>query len=125
MPGILETILARTRHQTAGAGGLLSGLGGGGGILSTHVGITQSRLATAQAATGGPVAKIQAIMSSASVGLGAHLRAGAGGLMGKTPLGTTPTSAGSTPPATDALYQTSSTGRIYGVPTAPAGISYK
>ncbi len=122
MPGILENIRGRFSHQTSG--GLLSGLGGSGGILSTHLGIAQARLATAQAASGGPLAKVQAVMSGASTGLGAHLRT-TGGILSKTPLGTAPTSAGSTPASTDAAFQVSSAGRVYGVPSAPPGISYK
>jgi hypothetical protein len=129
MAGILDALRSKMQHATSGgllSGGLLSGLGGGGGsgILSTHVGITQGRLATAQAASGGPVAKIQAILSSPTGGLGAHLRAGAGGGLLSGLGGGASTPASPAPTATDA-FQVASAGRIYSAPGAPAGISYK
>ena len=121
MPGILETIRSKMTHATSG--GLLSGLGGGGGILSAHVGIAQGRLATAQAASGGPMAKVQAILNSPAAGLGAHLRAGigtgGGGLLSGLGGGATAPA-----PAADA-FQVSSSGRVYASPTKPAGIEYK
>jgi hypothetical protein len=134
MPGILDTIRGKMAHATGGggilsgltgsggSGGVLSGLtgsGGSGGVLSAHVGILQSRLATAQAASGGPLAKVQAIMGNNATGLGAHLRTSGGGLLSGIGGG------GGSPPATDAAMQVAGASRIYSSPTKPAGIEYK
>lgn len=129
--GILDTLRGKMAHATSGgllsgiggSGGLLSGAGGSGGILSAHVGIAQGRLATAQSASGGPVGKIQAILSSPSAGLGAHLRAGAGLGLASSLGGGGGSQAGAT--ATDAAYQVSSAARVYASPTSPPGIEYR
>lgn len=116
MPGILETLRGKMAHATSG--GLLSGLGGSGGILSGQLGLLQSRLATAQAATGGPMAKIQAVIANSSTTLGARLRSG--GLLSGLGAG----SPAAAPAATDS-FQVAGASRIYSSPTRPAGIEYK
>jgi hypothetical protein len=120
MPSILETLRGRlTRHDSSG-GGLLSGLGGSGGMLSTHIGVLQTRLATAQAATGGPMAKIQAVLGNQSTGLGAHLKAG--GLLSGFG-GSSGSSGGSSTDST--RYQVAGGARVYGNPSPPAGIKFR
>ncbi|MCI4317033.1 MAG: hypothetical protein L3J96_00710 [Thermoplasmata archaeon] len=96
-----------------------------GGILTGHVGVTQARIAAAQATSGSIGAKVQALLGSASTSLGAHvripgglistLRGSSGGLLGGTgttgPSGTpSSTTAGSSSTATDAR---------------PAGLAFK
>jgi len=116
MPGILETIRGRMTHATSG--GLLSGLGGSGGsgILSTLTGPLQARLATAQAVSGGPMAKVQAILAGSTTGLGVRLRT--------LNIGGGAAAAAAAPAATDA-FQVAGASRIYSSPTRPAGIEYK
>jgi hypothetical protein len=116
MPGILDNILGRMRHQTSGAGGLLGGLGGGGGILSTAVGPLQARLATLQAA-----GTIQDKVKALSGTLGMRLKT-PGGLLGGLGGGG---SGGAPAPSTDASYQVSGIGRMFGNPEPPAGISFR
>ncbi|MFZ2058381.1 MAG: hypothetical protein WAV54_13315 [Acidimicrobiales bacterium] len=115
MPGLLDSFLARTRHATAG-GGILSGIGGGTGILSTAVGPLQSRLASIQAA-GSPQAKLQALTTT----LGMRLKSG--GILSGLGAGSSGSSGGGT--STDASFQVAGASRIYSSPTKPPGIEYK
>ena len=113
MPGLLDSL----RMQTSG--GLLSKFTGSGGILSAQTGLLQSRLATAQAATGGPLAKVQAVMSNTSTTLGARLRSG--GMLSGLGAGAAPA------PATQAqqTFQVASAARVYSSPEPPPGITYR
>ncbi len=114
MPGLLDSL----RMQSSG--GILSKFTSGGGVLSAQTGLLQSRLATAQAATGGPLAKIQAVMANTSTTLGARLRSG--GLLSGLGAGSTPPASSS---ATDAnAFQVSSAARVYSSPGPPPGIQY-
>jgi hypothetical protein len=113
VPGILDNVLGRVRHQTSGAGGILSGIGGGSGVLSTVVGPLQSRLATLQSA-GTLQAKIQAL--SGTLGMRLKTLSAPGGVL--SGLGTAAPA-----PSADLRYQ--STQRVYASPVPPAGIRFR
>lgn len=116
MPGLLDSL----RMQSSG--GILSKFTSGGGILSAQTGLLQSRLATAQAATGGPLAKIQAVMSNTSTTLGARLRTSGGLLSGLGAGGASAPSSTATESAQS--FQVSSAARVYSSPGPPPGIAY-
>jgi len=117
MPGLLDSL----RMQTSG--GILSKFTSGGGILAAQTGLLQSRLATAQAATGGPLAKIQAVMSNSSTTLGARLRT-SGGILSGLGAGAAPPSSTPTTQAAPA-FQVASAARVYSSPEPPPGITYR
>lgn len=118
MPGLLDSL----RMQSSG--GILSKFTSGGGILSSQTGLLQSRLATAQAATGGPLAKVQAVMSNASTTLGARLRT-SGGLLSGLGAGSSSSSSSSTAAQGAPAFQVSSAARVYSSPGPPPGIEYR
>lgn len=123
MPGILETIRARVGHQTSGgAGGLLSGIGQGGGVLSTTLQPLQARLASVQAA-GTLQSKIQALSST----LGTRVRsltAGGGLLSGLGGAGTGSSGTGSSGTSADSFEARSGTARVLANPNPPPGVEF-